>query len=59
MALHQLEGAARRLQLDPGIHVRLANCQRELTVNFPVKMDDGSIRAVSYTHLTLPTICSV
>ena len=44
MALHQLEGAARRLQLDPGIHVRLANCQRELTVNFPVKMDDGSIR---------------
>ena len=44
MALHQLDGAARRLQLDPGIHVRLAHCQRELTVNFPVKMDDGSIR---------------
>src|SRR5688500_3654939 len=44
MALHQLEGAARRLQLDPGIHARLAHCQRELTVNFPVRMDDGSIR---------------
>ncbi len=44
MALHQLDGAARRLQLDPGIHARLANCQRELTVNFPVKMDDGSVR---------------
>jgi len=44
MALHQLDGAARRLQLDPGIHVRLAHCQRELTVNFPVRMDDGSIR---------------
>src|SRR5687767_50062 len=44
MAQHQLEGAARRLQLDPGIHARLAHCQRELTVNFPVRMDDGSIR---------------
>ena len=44
MALHQLDGAARRLQLDPGIHVRLAHCQRELTVNFPVRMDDGAIR---------------
>jgi glutamate dehydrogenase (NAD(P)+) len=44
MALSQLEGAARRLQLNPGIHARLASCQRELTVNFPVKMDDASIR---------------
>jgi glutamate dehydrogenase (NAD(P)+) len=44
MALHQLAGAAQRLQLDPGIHARLAHCQRELTVNFPAKMDDGSIR---------------
>jgi glutamate dehydrogenase (NAD(P)+) len=44
MALTQLQGAARRLQLDPGIHARLANCQRELTVHFPVRMDDGSVQ---------------
>lgn len=43
-ALTQLEGAARRLQLDPAIHLRLASCQRELTVNFPVRMDDGSVQ---------------
>jgi glutamate dehydrogenase (NAD(P)+) len=44
MALRQLEGTATRLQLDPGMHARLAVCQRELTVNFPVRMDDGSVR---------------
>ena len=43
MALTQLEGAARRLQLDPGIHARLAHCQRELTVHFPVRMDDDHV----------------
>ena len=44
MALQQLDAAAKRLQLDPDIHARLATCQRELTVNFPVRMDDGSVR---------------
>jgi glutamate dehydrogenase (NAD(P)+) len=44
MALTQLDGAARRLQIDPAIHARLANCQRELTVHFPVRMDDGTVR---------------
>jgi glutamate dehydrogenase (NAD(P)+) len=44
MALHQLDGAAARLQLDPAIHARLSACQRELTVNFPVRMDDGTVR---------------
>lgn len=44
MALEQLAGAASRLQLDPAIHARLAVCQRELTVNFPVRMDDGAVR---------------
>ena len=43
MALTQLDGAARRLQLDPAIHARLGHCQRELTVHFPVRMDDGSV----------------
>src|SRR5207249_10215164 len=44
MALTQLDGAARRLQLDPAIHARLAHGQRELTVHFPVRMDDGTVR---------------
>jgi glutamate dehydrogenase (NAD(P)+) len=41
-ALQQLEIAAQRLNLDPGIHEVLKYPQRELTVNFPVKMDDGT-----------------
>jgi glutamate dehydrogenase (NAD(P)+) len=44
MALSQLDASARRLQLDPYIHSRLRTCQRELTVHFPVRMDDGAIR---------------
>lgn len=44
MALRQLEGAAARLQLDPAIGARLASCQRELTVHFPVRLDDGTVR---------------
>src|SRR5215204_7820759 len=44
MARRQLEESAARLQLDPGIRARLDACQRELTVNFPVRMDDGAVR---------------
>ncbi|MGH2355011.1 MAG: Glu/Leu/Phe/Val family dehydrogenase [Chloroflexota bacterium] len=44
MALRQLDGAAARLNLDPAIAARLASCQRELTVHFPVKMDDETVR---------------
>ncbi len=44
MALKQLEIAASHLGLDPGLHEILKKPKRELTVNFPVKMDDGSIR---------------
>src|SRR5205809_2347196 len=40
-ALHQLEIAAEHLDIDPGLHEVLKHPQRELTVNFPVKMDDG------------------
>jgi len=44
MALQQFDATAARLQLDPGITSILRACQRELAVNFPVKMDDGSVR---------------
>ena len=43
-ALSQFDAAAERLHLDPGIASVLRHCKRELTVNFPVKMDDGSVR---------------
>ncbi len=44
MALEQFDATAARLQLDPGLARVLRVCQRELAVNFPVKMDDGSVR---------------
>jgi glutamate dehydrogenase (NAD(P)+) len=40
-ALQQLDTAARYLELDPGMHEILKYPQRELTVHFPVKMEDG------------------
>src|SRR5579864_5693831 len=43
-ALMQLDVAARHLELDPAIHNKLKYPERELTVNFPVKMDDGTTR---------------
>ncbi len=44
MALRQFHLAAERLQLKRGIREFLSHPHRELTVNFPVTMDDGSIR---------------
>jgi len=44
IALQQLAIAAERLGLDPGLHEVLKHPKRELTVNFPVKMDNGSTR---------------
>ncbi|MEX0682161.1 MAG: Glu/Leu/Phe/Val dehydrogenase [Dehalococcoidia bacterium] len=43
-ALTQFDAAAERLGLDEGTRSVLRHCKRELSVNFPVKMDDGSIR---------------
>jgi len=44
MALRQFNIAADQLPLKRGIREFLAYPKRELTVNFPVKMDDGSVR---------------
>ncbi len=41
-AIQQLDLAARHLELDSGMHEILKYPQRELTVHFPVKMDDGA-----------------
>src|SRR5579862_7501274 len=43
-ALQQLEIVADHLDLDPGLHEVLKYPQRELTVHFPVKMDNGATR---------------
>ena len=42
-ALEQLDIAANVLQLDPSIGRILRKCQLELTVNFPVKLDNGTV----------------
>ncbi|MBM3239644.1 Glu/Leu/Phe/Val dehydrogenase [Candidatus Poribacteria bacterium] len=44
VALEQLDYVAKLIDLDPGIHEILKYPKRELTVNFPVRMDDGSYR---------------
>ena len=43
-ALQQLEAAAAFLDLDGGILAGLRRPHREFSVNFPVEMDDGSVR---------------
>ena len=43
-AQRQFDAAADLLGLDPGVRGFLREPQRELTVNFPVRMDDGSHR---------------
>lgn len=44
IALAQFDNAAKYLDLHPGIYEILRYPKRELTVNFPVSMDDGSIK---------------
>ena len=43
-AVQQFDKAARYLDIDPGLAAYLRLPKRELTVNFPVEMDDGSVR---------------
>jgi glutamate dehydrogenase (NAD(P)+) len=43
-AVRQLDAVAERLRLDGGMRDILRHCKREFTVNFPVQMDDGSVR---------------
>ncbi len=44
IALEQFDATVARLRLDPGLAAVLRTCHRELAVNFPVKMDDGTVR---------------
>ena len=47
MALQQLATVAEMLHLDAGVHEVLKYPKRELTVHFPVSMDDGSTKMVT------------
>ncbi|MFQ5856941.1 MAG: Glu/Leu/Phe/Val dehydrogenase [Anaerolineae bacterium] len=44
MALEQFDRAAQYLDLKDGIYQMMRYPKRELTVNFPVRMDDGSVQ---------------
>src|SRR3954471_7476072 len=44
VAQQQFNVAADYLHLDGGIRALLGDCARELTVRFPVRMDDGTVR---------------
>jgi len=44
VALQQLDIAAEKLNLDPGIHEILKHPKRTLTVSIPIRMDSGEIR---------------
>ena len=44
VARRQIDRVGKRLNLDPGLLEILKHAKRELIVNFPVKMDDGSIK---------------
>ena len=44
IAREQFDRAAAYLDIKAGVREMLRNTKRELTVNFPVKMDDGSVR---------------
>src|SRR3990170_3362946 len=46
IAQHQFDIAATMLNLHQELRETLRNCKRELTVTFPVGMDDGSVRVL-------------
>jgi len=44
VAMKQVDIAAEKLNLDPGLCEKIKHTKRELIVHFPVKMDDGSVK---------------
>ena len=57
VAVEQFNIAADVIDLDEGIRRILSHCQRELTVSFPVEMDDGSVEVFTghrVRHNSLP-----
>lgn len=44
IAQQQFDIAAEKLRIDPDLREVLRQCKREIIINFPVRMDDGTIR---------------
>ncbi len=44
MAVSQIDAVCDRLNVEDVYRLRLERCERELIVNFPVKMDDGTVK---------------
>ncbi len=44
IAKRQIDRVGKRLKLDPGLIMLFKTPKRELTVNFPVRMDDGNLK---------------
>jgi glutamate dehydrogenase (NAD(P)+) len=42
--MKQVDIAAKKLKLDPGLVEKTKQTKRELIVHFPVKMDDGTVK---------------
>ena len=40
----RLDAVARKINLSPDVLAQLRECKRELSVHFPVKMDDGTVK---------------
>ena len=47
MAMRQVDKAAQYLDLDHGILEKLKYTERDIIVHFPVKMDDGTMKALT------------
>ena len=43
VATRQMDIAVERLKLDPGVSEKIKQTKRELIVQFPAEMDDGSV----------------
>lgn len=59
-ALHHLDTAAERLNLNPSLHRVLRSCERSLTVSLPVELDDGETAVYTgyrVQHTSVPGPC--
>ena len=50
VAVSQVQRAGEMLGLEQGMIDLMTRPKREFTVNFPVRMDDGSIRVFTWTR---------
>ena len=44
MVQQQIDAICEKLKIKQAYHVKIRECERELTVHFPVKMDDGQVK---------------